>query len=138
MFTMLALLTAGAPDVPIETVAEKAQALFGRDPAFRFEYEVLPFNTQRNLILRWKSWTARLFCETAEDDETVAEDSIQIAKILGKSAPAGIADCTRRVRAVFYDDPEEQYIDEMVEITSMLKQFRGAVVFDPQKKDIVH
>jgi hypothetical protein len=137
MFTMLALLTAGAPDVPIETIAEKTQALFGGDPAFRFEYEVLPFNTQRNLILRWKSWTARLFCETAEDDEEVAEQSARIAKILGKGAPAGIADATRRVRAVFYDDPEEQYIDEMVEITAMLRKLPGALVFDPQKNEIV-
>ena len=137
MFTMLALLTAGAPDVPIETLAAKVQAQFGGDPAFRFEYEVLPFNTQRNLILRWKDWTARLFSETAEEDEAVADDSLQIAKLLGKSAPAGIADCTRRLRAVFHDDPEEAYIDEMVEITRLLRETPGAIVFDPQKNDIV-
>ena len=137
MFTMLALLTAGAPDVPIETLADRSKALFGGDPDFGLDYEVLPFNAQRNLILRWKSWTARLFSETADDDEEVGEQSARIAKILGKGAPSGIADCTRRVRAVFYDDPEEQYIDEMVEITNMLKQLPGALVFDPQKNDIV-
>ena len=137
MFTMLALLPVGAPDVPIESLAEKVQALFGRDPSFKLEYEVLPFNTERSLILRWGAWTARLLSETAEEDETVVDDSVGIAKILGKSAPAGIAQCTRRLRAIFYDDPEEEHIDEMIEITNLLQKTEGAIVFDPQKNDIV-
>lgn len=74
---------------------------------------MLPFNTERNLMLRWNDWSARLFSETADDDETVAEDSAEIARILGNRGPAWIADCTHRVRVLFHDDPQEQHIDDM-------------------------
>lgn len=137
MFNMLALLLEDAPDVSIDAIADKVQARFGGDPAFRLEYEVMPFNTERNLFLRWQGWSARLIRETAEDDELVAEDSVQIARILGAAAPAGIADCTRRIRAVFHDDPEEQYIDEMVEIMATLEGLEGAIVFDPQQNKLM-
>ena len=134
MFTMLALLTPGAPDAPIEAVADKVQALFGRNPQFRLEYETLPFKKTRNIKLRWNTWGARLFSETGT---TPRDDAIEIARILGKDAPAGIADSTRRVRVVFNDDPEEQYIDQMVEIMSMLENLEGAIVFDPQQNKIM-
>lgn len=138
MFTVLALLTPGAPDVQIETFADRVLSQFGGAPGFKLEYEVLPFNTERNLFLQWQSdWVVRVIYETAEDDELVVPDSIQIAKILGKAAPAGIADCTRRVRVVFEDDPDEQHIDDMLEIMSMLEELDGAVVFDPQKNKIM-
>lgn len=137
LFNMLALFIGDAPDVPIEALADKMQSRFGGNPTFRLEYETLPFNTERNLILRWEGWTARLFRETAEDDENVVEDSLQIAQLLGKTAPAGIGDSTRRIRAVFYDDPEEKFIDEMVEIMSILEGLDGVVVFDPQQNKIM-
>ncbi len=137
LFNMLALLPEDAPDVSIDTLADKVQARFGGDAAFRLEYEVLPFNTERNLMLRWQGWSARLIRETAEDDEQVADDSAEIARILGAAAPAGIADCTRRIRAVFHDDPDEQYIDEMVEIMALLEGLEGAVVFDPQQNKLM-
>jgi len=134
MFTMLALLKPGAPDVPLDTVIEKVQALFGGDSDFRWEYETLPFQPSRNIILRWIGWSARLFCEA---DESVRHDAVEIARILGKSAPAGVADSTRRVRAVFHDDPDELHIDDMVEIMSMLEKIEGAVVFDPQQNKLM-
>lgn len=134
MFTMLALLTPGAPEIPIEYLAEKVQALFGGNKNFRYEYEVLPFKKNRNLMLHWSGWSMRLFCETGE---TVRADAAEITRILGNKTPPGVAESTRRIRALFEDDPEERYIDEMVEVTAMLKDMEGVVVFDPQQNDIV-
>lgn len=134
MFTMVALLTPGAPDFPIEAVAEKVQALFGKNPEFRLEYETLPGKKTRNVMLRWTGWWTRLFYETG--DKALA-DAREFARILGNDAPAGLAESTRRVRAVFEDDPEEQHINTMVEIMSMLEEIEGAVVFDPQQNKIM-
>lgn len=129
MFTLLALLTADAPDVPVETLAEKAQASFGADRGFRVEFETLPFKKDRSIILRWPGWTARLFPETGAK---VADDTTGIARILGDMAPPELSTASRRVRAVFYDDPQEEYTDQMVELTRLLRELPGALVFDPR------
>lgn len=134
MFTMVALLEPGAPEVPIEAVADQVQALFGRNPEVRFEFETLPFKKTRNLMLRCTGWWVRLFSEAG--DKPLA-DAVEIARILGKSAPHGLEASNRRVRAVFEDDPEERHINKMVEIMSMLENFEGAVVFDPQQNKIM-
>ncbi len=134
MFTLLALLTADSPDVSIETVAEKVQASFGADRGFKLEFETLPFKKDRSVVLRWPGWTARLFCEKGT---AVTDDAATITKILGDKTPAGLATATRRIRAVFYDDPQEDYTDEMVELTRLLREMPGALVFDPQRNDIV-
>jgi hypothetical protein len=76
----------------------------------------------------------RLFYETG--DKALA-DAREFARILGKDAPAGVAESTRRVRAVFADDPDEQHINKMVEIMSMLEKIEGAVVFDPQQNKLM-
>lgn len=130
MFTMVALLTPDAPDVPIEAVADKVQASFGSNPEFRLEFELLPGKKTRNLMLRWSGWWVRLFCEAG--DKALA-DAREFARILGSHAPTGLAESTRRVRAVFEDDPEEEHLTEVVEIMSMLEEIDGAIVFDPQQ-----
>lgn len=134
MFTLLALLTSESPDISIDGVAEKVQALFGANTEFNLEFETLPFKKDRSVILRWRGWAARLFCESGAK---VVESTAAIIKTLGKSSPSGLESTTRRIRAVFYDDAEENYIDEMVELMRMLRELPGAVVFDPQKQDIL-
>lgn len=134
MFTLLALLTADAPEVPIESLAEKVQASFGDEPGFKFEFETLPFKKDRSLILRWPAWTARLFCEKGAK---VTDDTAEITRILGDKTPPTLPTATRRIRAVFYDDPQEEYTEQMVELTRMLRELPGALVFDPQQNDIV-
>jgi len=134
MFTLLALLPPAAPDVSIEALAEKVQSLFGKNLEFKLELEQLPFKKDRSLILRWQGWTARLFCESGTK---VTEHVGEVARVLGRAAPAGLASASRRIRAVFYDDPQEDYIEEMVDLMRMLREMPGAIVFDPQKNDIV-
>lgn len=134
MFTLLALLTPTAPTVSIEDVAANVQSLFGANPQFSLEFETLPFKKERSVILRWPGWTARLFCESGAK---VVESTAGIVKELGKAAPEGLEATTRRIRAVFYDDAQENYIDEMVDLIRMLRELPGAVVFDAQKRDLV-
>lgn len=134
MFTMLALLAVDFPDVSIESLAEKAQASFGADRGFRFEFETLPFKKDRSLTLRWPGWTARLFCEQGAK---VTDDTAEITRILGDRTPPALPTATRRVRAVFYEDPQDEYTEQMVELTRMLRELPGALVFDPQQNDIV-
>jgi hypothetical protein len=134
MFTMLALLTPGSPEVPIETLAEKAQSLFAHEVDFRLQYETLPFKKTRNIKLQWTAWSVRLF---AENGASARDDALEIARILGKDAPAGIAESTHRVRAVFNDDPQEDYINHMVQIMTMMEELEGAVVFDPQQNKLM-
>jgi hypothetical protein len=130
MFTMVALLTPDAADVPIEALADKVRASFGRNPEFRLEFEMPPGKKTRNLMLRWRGWWVRLFCETG--DKALA-DTREFARILGSHAPAGLAESTRRVRAVFDDDAEEEHLTAVVEIMSMLEKIDGAIVYDPQQ-----
>ena len=134
MFNMLALLLPSAPDVSLEALADKANALFAGNPKFRMEYETVPFQQSRNVILRWPGWSARLFYETGN---TPLKDASEIARILGEAAPPGIAESARRIRAVFRHDPDEAYIDEMVEIMTMLENLENVVVFDPQQNKIM-
>lgn len=134
MFTMLALLMPDAPDVPLESLETTLRALFGRNPGFTLDYETLPFKKTPNIIVRWPGWAVRLFLETGQK---AIDDALYIAEILREAAPAGIAQSDRRFRVVFSDDPEEDFIDHMVEIMSMLEEIEGAVVFDPQQNRLM-
>ena len=86
------------------------------------------------MIRRWKGWAARLFCESGTK---VVDSSAAIIKTLGKDSPSGLESATRRIRAVFHDDTQENYSDERVELMRMLRDLPGAVVFDPQERDLV-
>jgi hypothetical protein len=110
------------------------RASFGDEPGFKFEFETLPLKKDRSLILRWPAWTARLFYEKGAQ---VTDDTAEITRILGDRTPSTLPTATRRIRAVFYDDPQEEYTEQMVELTRMLRELPGALVFDPQQSDIV-
>ncbi len=133
MFTMLALIDQAAPDESIESLEERVNAQFGSDPGFTLEYETLPFKKSRNLLLRWPGWTARLCPEAGPK---VLEESMAIAQGLGSAAPPRLAGIDRRIRAVYGNDPAEDYIDHMIELTQLLQDTPGAVVFDPQQNKI--
>jgi hypothetical protein len=134
MFSLYALLGEGAPAISTESLAAELKGLFRDEEGFSLQFEQLPFAKQKSLALRWGAWLARL---TYEEGKKVIEDSAEISRILGPSAPPKLAGIDKRIRAVFSDDEAREYTNQMIYLMDFLQGIKGAIVFDPQQKDIV-
>jgi hypothetical protein len=134
MFSLYALLGEGAPAISIESLATELKSWFRDEPGFTAQYEQLPFAKQKSLTLRWDTWMARL---SYEEGKRVIEDSVEIGRILGSAAPPKLASIDKRIRAVFGDDDAQRFTNQMIHIMDFLCGIKGAIVFDPQQKNIV-
>jgi hypothetical protein len=134
MFSLYALLREGAPAISTESLAAELKSLFRDDTEFSLQYEQLPFAKQKSLTLRWGTWLARL---SYEEGKKVIDDSAEISRILGPAAPPKLASIDKRIRAVFGDDAAQEYTNQMICLIDFLCGIKGAIVFDPQQKDIV-
>jgi hypothetical protein len=134
MFSLYALLGEGAPAISTESLAAELGSLFRDEQGFSLQYEQLPFAKHKSLTLRWGTWLARL---SYEEGKKVVEDSAEISRILGPAAPPKLAGIDKRIRAVFGDDDAREYTNQTIHLMDFLHGIKGAIVFDPQQKDII-
>jgi len=134
MFSLYALLGEGAPAVSPESLADELKSLFRNDAGFSLQYEQLPFAKHKSVTLRWGTWLARL---NYEEGKKVVDDSAEISRILGSAAPPKLASIDKRIRAVFGDDEAREYTNQTIDLMEFLRGIKGAIVFDPQQKDIL-
>jgi hypothetical protein len=134
MFSIYTLLGESSPAMSPESLAAQLESLFRKEEGFSLQFEKLPFAKDRSLALRWGTWFARV---SHEAGKFVAEDSAEIARILGSAAPAKVAGIDKRIRVVFGDDDAGEYTNQMICLMDFLCGIDGAIVFDPQQKDIV-
>jgi hypothetical protein len=107
---------------------------FRDERGFSLQYEQLPFAKHKSLTLRWGTWLARL---SYEEGKKVVEDSAEISRILGPGAPPKLAGIDKRIRTVFGDDEAREYTNQPIHLMDVLRGSKGAIVFDPQQKDII-
>jgi hypothetical protein len=132
MFTMVAFLS-HEPELSADALEKRLREYFHEYDGVTITRDRLPTNDDDSIILRWDEWRVRLSPET----RGVSADAIDIAQELGEAAPPGLATWSRWVRAVFGDDPERMYTDQIIEVMEFLKALPGAIVFDPQRRDVL-
>jgi hypothetical protein len=135
MFSIYALLGQSSPGMSAELLAAHLKGLFRNEEGFSLQFEKLPFWKDPSLALRWRTWFARV---CYEEGKRVADDSAEIARILGSAAPAKLAAIDKRIRVVFGDDDAHEYTNQMIDLMDFLCRIDGAIVFDPRQKDIVN
>ena len=135
MFSIYALLGESSPEMSTESLAAQLKSLFRNEEGFSLQFEKLPFWKDPSLALRWTTWFARV---CYEEGKRVAEDSAEIARILGSAAPVKLAGIDKRIRVVFGDDDAREYTNQIIYLMDFLCGIDGAIVFDPQQKDIVN
>ena len=133
-FSLLALLTARSPTLSNESLADELRAYFEHEPDFTLKFERLPFARTNTLALRWGSWLVRI---AYEEGSRIQDESAQIQQLLGDRSPCELSCIDRRVRAVFSDDDERVYTNQIVGIMGFLGDIEGSVVFDPQQNDLL-
>lgn len=133
-FSLLALLTDRSPPLSNESLADELRAYFEREPDFSLKFERLPFARTDTLALRWGTWLVRV---AYEEGSRIQDESAQIQQILGARAPCELSGIDRRVRAVFSDDDERAYTNQIIYVMEFLGDIEGSVVFDPQQNDLL-
>jgi hypothetical protein len=134
MFTLYAMLAEGAPAVSSEWLAAELGSRYGKSKGFSWKYAQLPLAKHKSVSARWGEWLVRF---NYEEGKHVAVESTEISKILGPAAPPNLAGIDKRIRVVFHDDPARKYTNETIDIMEFLTQIKGAIVFDPQQKNIM-
>ena len=134
MFALYGLLGEGSPPFSEEALARELSRHFSTDGRVTVSLRPLPFGGRRQVALIWPSWQVNAYYE---EGDLVAEDSAEIQRRLGAAAPAGLSRIRRRIRAVFDDDDSRDHTNEVVEMFRFLTAIPGAVVFDPQRNDIM-
>lgn len=133
-FSIYALLSDESPAVSSESLAAHIEKFFRKEEGFSWQFEQLPFAKTKTIALRWGSWLVRV---AYEEGKNVLQDSADIAKIVGAAVPAGVADIGRRIRVVFSDDDGQKYTNQIIFVMDFLRDIPGAIVFDPQQKDLI-
>jgi hypothetical protein len=115
-------------------LASELEKLFRDDEGFSLRCEQLPFAKHKSVMLRWGTWLAQL---SYEEGKRVIDDSVEISRILGPAAPPKLACIDKRIRAVFDDDDAREFTNQTLYLMDFLRGIKGAIVFDPQQKDII-
>ena len=124
----------GLPSSATEILSRELSRHFSGDERLSVTSRALPFGGRRAVVLNWPSWQVSL---AYEEGGLVAEDSAEITRRLGAAVPCGLSGIRNRIRAVFGDDDGREYTNEAVQVLEFLTAIPGAVVFDPQQKDII-
>jgi hypothetical protein len=117
-----------------ESLASDLKSFFSKERDFSIQFEQLPFAKHKTLALRWGAWLVRVHYEEAAN---VTQDSAEIGKIVGSAAPYDLAGITRRIRVVFSDGDLREYTNQIICLMDFLREIPGAVLFDPQRRDLI-
>jgi len=132
---LYALLKDRLGPVNAEALKASLETAFAGRPGFSATWELKPFFKTRTIKLRWGEWSADVHYNDGAD---VIQDSQEIARRLGDSAPPGVAGVSRNIYVVFADDPERLHTDHAIDLMQFLEGIEGAMVFDPQQNKLIH
>ena len=133
-FTIYALLSDSSLKISNEMLSLEVENKFGRDKGFSWEFEELPFEAEKTLALRWDGWFVSVAYEEGDD---VKNDSREIQKILGDTAPIVVSNIFRRIRVLFSDDVQREHTNEIIRMMEFLSSIKGAVLYDVKKKEVI-
>ena len=134
MFTLLAVLVPDAPDVPLDAIIEKVQALFGGDAGPRWEYE-RHFRSSRAETSSCAGLDGACACSpkrTPRREKTRSSSRASLATTPRPAWPKAPAACVRCSRTIQKSSTSTDGGDHV-----MLEEIEGAIVFDPQKNDLM-
>jgi hypothetical protein len=134
IWSLYALLSDDSPPVTIDALEAQLASFFQGDSALSIERERVPFSKGDSLLLRWGKWGLRINYEEGAD---VEEDSVEISKRVGDTAPFDLSDISRRIRMVAGTDADREYTNETIEVIDFLRNIPGIVIFDPQQNNIL-
>jgi hypothetical protein len=134
-FVLYALLPEHVPSLSAEALLAEAKSAFADSKTLSATMETLPFSADRSVRLQWADgWSANLTYSVGAE---VRNDSAEIARRLGKSAPSGLERIDRRVHVFFADDPNRLHTTQVVDVIQLLEDIEGAIVFDPQTNKLL-
>jgi hypothetical protein len=133
-FSIYALLGNGAPTITNESLASDLKRFFQNEEDFSIQFEQLPFAKGKTLALRWGTWLVRV---SYEEGANVLQDSTEINNIVGALAPYDLSGINKRIRVVYGDDDSQEHTNQIISLMDFLSEIPGAVMFDPQQKDLV-
>ena len=133
-FGLYALLGEQAPAFTNESLASDLGDFFRHEEDFSIRFELLPFAKNKTLALWWGAWLVRV---CYEEGTNVAQDSAEINKIVGSTAPYDLSNIARRIRVVFGSDDTREYENNMIRVLDFLRVIPGVVIFDPQQQNLM-
>jgi len=125
-FSIYALLGNTAPIISNESLASDLADYFRNEENFSLQFEQLPFTTNKTLVLVWDKWLVRV---SYEQGESVLQDSSEIMKLVGASAPSELAGIDKRIRVVFSDDQKQEHTNQIIYLMDFLREIPGVVMF---------
>jgi len=135
-FTLYALLSKEeSPPMSAEDLMSRLDAFFTRTTDFSSRFETIPFSNNKSVRLEWSGWSVVL---TYSKGEEAKDDSIEINKRLGKSAPAALERIDRRIHVFFADDANQIHTTQIVDVMAFLESIDGAIIFDPQQNKLLN
>ena len=133
-FALYALLGEQAPAFTNESLASDLGDFFRHEEDLSIKFELLPFAKNKTLALWWGAWLVRV---CYEEGTNVAQDSAQINKIVGSTAPCDLSNIARRIRVVFGNDDTREYENHIIGMMDFLRVIPGVVIFDPQQRSLM-
>jgi hypothetical protein len=133
-FSLYALLPDGAPDFTNESLAVDLGDFFRGEEGFSVQFENLPFAKSNTLALRWSDWLVRV---SYEEGPQVAQDSVEIAKIVNPTESQDFSRIYRRIRAVFGDDDGRNHTNQIISFMDFIQAIPSVIIYDPQQRDLV-
>lgn len=134
-FSIYALLGKGAPAITNESLAVDLKNFFENEEEFSIKFERLPFAKSESLALRWGAWLVRVLYEEGAD---VLQDSVEIGKTIGATAPYDVAKISRRIRVIYGSDDAQEYTNQIIYIMDFLREIPDALIYDLQQKDLIN
>ena len=114
----------------LESLASDLGQHFRNQEDFSIKIEQLPFKI-RCVALRWGTWLVRVHYN---EGARAAEGSAEISEIVGSPELAGIS---RQIRAVFSSDDAREYTNEAIYMMQFLQGIPGAILYDPQQRNLI-
>jgi hypothetical protein len=137
-YSIYALLSKDSPEINISSLLDDLRLFFSKtdEGVAIFELEEDPFDaSERNILVTWDGkWWIRFFYDEGPD---VAQDSIEISKMLNGNPPLSIERNDRRISVLFGDDESRSYTNHVIFTVDFLQEVPGALLFDLRKKCIL-
>lgn len=130
-FSIYVLLGEGAPAISNASLASNLKHFFRNEEGFSIQFEQLPFAKSKTLALQWGAWLVRV---SYKEGVGVAQDSVEIAKIIGNTAPHNLSGINKRIRLVFGTTDTLEHTNQTIYVMGFLREIAGAVIYDPSRR----
>lgn len=133
-FVLHALLPPEAPASSLDAFKARLDSWFAKSKGFKSCYEQAPIINERGLRAEWGGWSIAFYYNEGQE---VIDDCREIKRRLGEAAPHGLELINRRIYAMFADDPNREHTTPTIEVTQLLTELPGAIVYNPNANGIL-